>query len=320
MHQRFKELLKEARGESHLVLVVSVDVRSFSTFSLAVESVEAAIYIKKIYERIVNDYFPTASFFKPTGDGLLLVFHFEEATLKDQANELVHQSRRLVADFATLLEGDLVINFAVPDRVGIGIARGAASALVADETILEYSGRVLNMAARLTELARPEGVVIADSLGIGLLEPALGDELTADEVYVRSVAEEATMLVHYDSERTAIPPRNRRPFKDPTWERVEEKHLLRELRERLPQYAIALPSAPLDREHVRVEVLLPKAAADGSRHESLGALAGIEGFTLNELPGRCLVQLDMGAIVALVMAEGADEDWPVNISVSYLPA
>jgi class 3 adenylate cyclase len=321
VHRRFKELLNDAQGDVHLVFVVSVDVRAFSTFSLEVESVEAITYLKKVYARIISDYFPDASFFKSTGDGMLLVYHVDEANLGRQANELARQSRRLVADFPELLHDDPVLNFPMPRQLGIGLARGVAAALTAGDTVLDYSGKVLNLAARLTELARPEGVVIADSFGLHLLDDDLQAELTGDSIYVRSVAEDAAMAVHYDAALTSIPPRNRQSFKEPAWRNLEERHPLQELRARSPHYVIALPSAPLDRDHVCVDFVLPQAGTDGGCHESLGFLVRVLAFDVEQMPGRgWLVRLHMTDILDYVVAQQIEEHWPIRIGITYLPA
>lgn len=73
MHTEFRKLLDDVTGVSEFVLAVNIDIRGLSSFSMRVESPETAIYLKRVYTRIIEDYFPNASFFKPTGDGLLII-------------------------------------------------------------------------------------------------------------------------------------------------------------------------------------------------------------------------------------------------------
>jgi hypothetical protein len=47
MDDQFLSVLDSATGRSELVIVVTADIRGFSKFSLEVESVETAIFIKK---------------------------------------------------------------------------------------------------------------------------------------------------------------------------------------------------------------------------------------------------------------------------------
>ena len=79
------------------VIVLNVDIRDFSTFSERVESVQAALYIKKVYQKLLAEYFPDATFFKPTGDGLLLIYSFDDESLKSVSRSVVKTSLRLIA-------------------------------------------------------------------------------------------------------------------------------------------------------------------------------------------------------------------------------
>ncbi|MCJ7692880.1 MAG: hypothetical protein MUO22_05640 [Sedimentisphaerales bacterium] len=72
MHRNLRKLLENAEGVSEFIIAINVDIRGFSEFSLQVESPDAAMYVKRVYIRLVDDYLTGASFFKPTGDGLLL--------------------------------------------------------------------------------------------------------------------------------------------------------------------------------------------------------------------------------------------------------
>ena len=51
----------------------------------------------------------------------------------------------------------------------IGISRGTVCRLVSKGKTLDYSGRVVNLASRLMDDARPSGVVFDASVGIDLL-------------------------------------------------------------------------------------------------------------------------------------------------------
>ena len=69
MHKLFKDALPDAEGRSEHVVAIIADIRGFSEFSTRQESPNTAMYIKRVYMRLIEDYFPFASFFKPTGDG-----------------------------------------------------------------------------------------------------------------------------------------------------------------------------------------------------------------------------------------------------------
>jgi len=64
----FRDLLAEAQGRSEFVIVVVADVRGFSAFSKRHESTDIAMFIKRFYMRLMDDYFANASFYKTTLD------------------------------------------------------------------------------------------------------------------------------------------------------------------------------------------------------------------------------------------------------------
>ena len=78
-----RDLLAEAQGKSEYVITVVADVRGFSTFSKQHESTDIAMFIKRFYMRLIDDYFSKAGFFKTKGDGLLMTFPYSESNLRE---------------------------------------------------------------------------------------------------------------------------------------------------------------------------------------------------------------------------------------------
>lgn len=165
MHRTFKKLLPDAHGDTELVVAINLDIRGYTRFSESVDSVLALLYMRKVFEKLTADYFKTATFFKSTGDGLLLVVPWDDHNLEGVIAEVVTDSFRLMTDFPTLCANDPAINFPVPDSLGIGLSRGSASLLRTRRTVLDYSGRPLNLASRLMEVARPAGIVADHAFG-----------------------------------------------------------------------------------------------------------------------------------------------------------
>jgi len=62
-----RDQLAEAQGKSEFVIVVVADVRGFSVFSKRHESTDIAMFIKRFYMRLMDDYFSEANFLKVTG-------------------------------------------------------------------------------------------------------------------------------------------------------------------------------------------------------------------------------------------------------------
>jgi class 3 adenylate cyclase len=261
MHRQLKQLLGSAQGESKSVIAINADVRGFSKFSLERESVETGIYVRKVYEAILDEYFPDSSFFKPTGDGLLIIIDVPEGdsdALKAASTKSVDASMRLVEDFPSLLDGDEWIYFSTPKRLGIGIARGTACRLTADDMTLDYSGAVLNTASRLMDIARPRGVVLDEAFPVGLLEDGQKERFTKDEnVYIRSLAEDFPRTVYYDSTWTEISPSSRRLPNEIEWQEVRDSRSFTEYKEKAPSFVYALDSRPLDPDRIWIEIYFP---------------------------------------------------------------
>jgi len=81
MHRTFRKLLESAIGISEFIIAVNLDIRGFSSFSKEVESPSVAMFIKKVYMKLIDTYFSDASFFKSTGDGLLMIIPYTEKNL-----------------------------------------------------------------------------------------------------------------------------------------------------------------------------------------------------------------------------------------------
>ena len=106
MTQRLKDQLAGAAGDSRFAIVVFLDIRGFSTFAKLAESSETAVFLKSAYTSIMEDYFGDASFFKPTGDGLLVILDYEEANLQEVVQMAVETSVRLVEAFPAICADD----------------------------------------------------------------------------------------------------------------------------------------------------------------------------------------------------------------------
>ena len=122
-----------------------------------------------------------------------------------------------------------MINFEQPENVGIGIAQGAASRLVADGHVLDYSGRVLNLASRLMELARPRGVVFDDGFGRGLVPEDVAARFRSLDGYLRGVSPDDKVTVHYVPDLTVIPASFSTPPSEIKWETATLRMTLKEL-------------------------------------------------------------------------------------------
>ena len=192
LHERLRELLSSARAESCQVVATFLDIRGFSTFSAQGESFDSALYLRSVFDTILSAHFDDTVFFKPTGDGLLLIHELPSNALAVPAiiDSILSRAVTLVAAFGQITADDYMINFPVPKKLGVGIARGSATRLISDGGVLDYTGRCLNLAARLMDKARPSGVVFADIHAKQLMTPEVAMLFTVDEVCIRGISEQ----------------------------------------------------------------------------------------------------------------------------------
>jgi hypothetical protein len=280
------------------------------------ESSEAAIFLRSTYTKILDDYFSTASFFKPTGDGLLIILDYDDANLRKVVQTAVQTSIRLIEDFPNICAGDPMVNFETPDKLGIGIARGAATSLISDGKTLDYSGRPLNLAARLMDLARPCGVVFSANLGFDLLDEDTSKNFEEDEVYVKGLAEEKPTKVYYLKGKTIIQESNRHPLN--RWARKTEPRETMTFKEakRRSRYLFPIGAEPADKSEIKVHIRHKKVLPSGRPDRRLysGRTYSVEYV---ERAGRKYARIDYPQIVRQLEADGVKPNWQIGVQVEY---
>ena len=317
VYEHFRTHLDEAVGISEFVIAVNLDVRGFSRFSLAVESGEAALYIKSVYKRVLNDYFPRAKFTKPTGDGLLLVIPYTEKDLVERLSETLEAALKVVDEFPTITSGNAMINFEVPRHVGIGISRGAACKLQAGDLTLDYSGKVLNHASRLMDVARPAGVVFDKALGNHLLPDKLLGRFDPADIYLRGIAEEKPVTIYYTKELTKISRAQQTPLSKPVWK--TEEHKLEPSNLRLATWKeTVLESEPSAPEMLVVKLSYQVPGSNSRRPVDMvyELDAGVH-YKYYEEAGASKIDLNNRSIADLLEKRKAILSAPVSVSYHY---
>jgi class 3 adenylate cyclase len=316
MHREFRALLDKAVGTSEYVVVLIIDVRGFSAFSTRVDSADAGLYIKKVYARIIDDFFPEASFFKPTGDGLLLTLPYTEETLDETVRQALERSFGLVQSFGTLVTDDKMITFDVPTDVGIGVARGSASCLRSGDRILDYSGRILNLSSRLMNIARPSGIVTDGSFSPELVGDDLERRLRTDHVYLPGIAEATPVEVRYSWEFTTIAARAKQPLAEYKWKTWTETRTLKQLEDSSGRFLVELQERPVDEAEIQVSSRHPRATRSGAKAAGILGVTDVP-FDYSLEAGRPMVALHYNAIAATLRNTGVKGPWPVTIEIRY---
>lgn len=314
MHRQFRKLLENAKGISQYIIAIVIDIRGFTPFCQTVDSVDVATYIKKVYIKIIDACFPDASFYKPTGDGLVVVIPYTEESLKEVMKSTMESCLNLLQDFGNLCKNEHMINFDTPNKIGIGITRGSACCITSEDKILDYSGKVLNLASRLMDVARPSGIVFDSSFGFGLLSKEKQELFSEEAIYVRGIAEEKPITVYYSNKYTLIPASYKEPIKEPKWENVRHVTLFEKFKLLEPNLILTLKGKPLDKKRIAVRIMHP----------------GIEGYDMNyhktvkdkeidyqKRGRRHLIFFEVKPLVKLFESAGAKEGTPITFDIDY---
>jgi len=316
VHKELKALLPKATGRSEFIIALMIDIRGFTSFSMSRESSEAAIFLKKVYQTILDKYFPEAAFFKLTGDGLVIIVPYTEEGLKESCTNMVKKCLDLIRDFSSLCNGDPAIYFVVPRKVGIGLSRGAATCVISGDKVLDYSGRVLNLASRLTDIARPSGIVCDAKFGIELLPHELKEQFLQDSVYLRSIAENTPIGIYYTKEHTTIPAFNKTPIEETKWETSRIFFTLKQIKDMRPKFGYYLPTEPIDPKQIKVVIIHPKTKR-GTRIKGISTRWNFRGFRYRLDAAKPRVTMNFKMLARKLRLRGVKQRWKVTIEVSY---
>lgn len=318
MYKEFLELLEKATGRSEYVIAVNLDIRSFTPFCQKEDPLHVATYLKKIYSKIITGYFKNTSFYKPTGDGLIIIIPFTEEKLQKVARKTINSCLNLLENFGSLCDNEPMVNFDTPDKIGIGLTRGSACCIISkkDNKILDYSGRILNFASRLMDMARPSGIIFDESFGINLLSDRTKKLFSEDTVHIRGVAEETPIKIHYTKKHTLISDSYHYPLKEPKWNTITSEDTLKTLKTLIDRYGFELDKKPLDENKIRVNISHPKPKQEGFRREYDYTIDNKE-ILLEQKGNKYHVILLIHDIIKDLESQGATEDMTIKIDIIY---
>jgi hypothetical protein len=211
-----------------------------------------------------------------------------------------------------------MINFKVPEKVGVGMARGAVTALVSGGTVLDYSGRPLNLASRPMDLARPTGVVFDESLGIDLLPEQLAKRFAPESVYIRGLAEREPITVYYSTDYTTIKESSKQPLDKVTWKTDSIDLTLKLIKERGPNWRHRLSKTPASPNNVQVQITHPAVGPSGRKRDFFTFVPLSPKYFRYEVdPIGPFVSVAYYQVARMVEEVGVKSSWPITISVQY---
>lgn len=317
-----RDLLVRAEGRSEFVIVVFVDVRGFTRFSQTHESPDTAMFIKRFYLKLLNDYFPEASFCSPTGDGLMMIFPYDEQSLPQVSGAVLDACVRCLSDFSMMFTGDPMINFEVPQNIGFGVARGTACCLHATEDdghdeAIDYSGHLLNQARALVDLARPSGIVVDGGFRAEMIPESLVGDFERQLIYLPVVAESEPVEVFIQKDFVRLPASARKPILEKPWKTHHSVVNIAQLGAIGDTYAVVLPTQVDPAEEVTVTMVTP-AMRNGHEIQGFSVEHSFESFDVSNKARRALVSLDLKRALRLLETNSVPTDCDVSFRIQYV--
>lgn len=308
-----KERLAKAKGRSEHVMSIFMDIRGFSAFSKENESPNIAIYVKKLFLKVLQDYFSEATYAKPTGDGLLIIYPYDEGSLATVADKVVGSSLRCVEDFHALCLNEPMLNFSLPQNVGFGISRGLACCLYEGKTIIDYSGHILNLAARLNGVARPAGVVIDGSfLNSGLDQEFLAS-FERDHVYLKGVADESSVEILYQKHKVKVTDGYRKSLASTKWEEEKIEFEAKELKD-VFVWRHNLPARADEAKGLKVKLSIPNPTKSNPDRSSLYELDDFK-YEAEPRPG---IEINMDPVKSIMASRRLASKKKIRVIVNWV--
>lgn len=317
MHREMRRLLPKATGFSEFAIAVTVDIRDFSSFAGNQDATGVAEFVKRFYTAVIDRYFLRPKFYKPTGDGLLILRPYSERTLATTACACVQAALKLVTDFPSLFVADPMLNFPVPQRLGVGLSRGAVCGLISGKRILDYSGRCLNLSARMMDFARPSGVVLDSSFGVELLPATLASQFAEGAVCIKGIAPRMPLGIHYTKEWTVIPPRAGEPIEQTAWAKEHQTRTLRQIKNRAPVFLHTLTAKPSLPVEITMQIRHPCVVGGRKARDGTMYVHTFKGFTYTEFANSHTLRVDYAALVSLLEGMNVRLGWDVDIDIIY---
>jgi class 3 adenylate cyclase len=313
MTQTFAEALVDAQGRSEFVIVVVADIRGFSAFSTTNESPNIAMFIKRFYLKLINNYFKEANFVKPTGDGLLMTFRYSEQDLLNVSERVVEACLTCLNDFPTICKDDPMINFLVPQAIGFGIARGTACCLFSGEQILDYSGHLLNLASRLNDLARPSGIVFDGNYLSAVIPEAQRRMFKEQKVFLRSIAEDRPITVFYLDKYVEVSELSLSPLAGENWKTIVKTFTKAQFY-KLGIWEQDLPTPVKSRDKIKVTIAAPKKGMKG-----LLEVVEVKDFSYSEKGSNPTIEIDLETARKDPDIQSTARNAEIKLTIEYVP-
>jgi len=246
----------------------------------------------------------------------MIIVPYNERNFVRRFNQVIVDSLAVLDTFSSICDGDPLINFETPANVGIGISRGSACKIVSEGRVVDYAGRVLNLTARLMDLARPAGVVF-EGINLAILGEPLRGNFASKHVFLRGVSESAPIEIFYTKDATIIPDRWEKPLEDATYQSLKRSDTLANMR-KFKTFAMPLDPTPINKEDILVVMKYP-VYYNGELQNDVRARKVITKFTCKKEAGEFFISFPFQEFAGELAEDGVQDADLVSFEIRYVP-
>ena len=308
-----RKKLLSAEGRSEFIIAVVCDIRGFTEFSTFHESPDTAMFVKRFYLQLLEKYFQKAVFVKPTGDGMLMTFSYTEKNLPQVSDYVLSSCFSAIADFPIMFADDPMINFSTPQNLGFGISRGPACCLHSGKDVIDYSGHVLNLAARLNDIARPKGIVVDGQYLLQAISKEYSNTFSQMEVFLKSIAEDQPRSVLVSKEVT-VPSYACSPLSTDKWEGQKYELSVSQLTKLTGNFVIPLKAEAKSQDKIKIQFGWPNKKLKG--YTSSREYSGIHYYTDSSGPK---VKMDLTQAKEIITEQKLSSKTVVHFDIQFVP-
>jgi len=222
----------------------------------------------------------------------------------------------VLKEFGTFCANDPMINFEIPRKIGIGMSRGTACRLISKNKIIDYSGRVLNLASRLMDFARPTGIVFDADFGIELLSNEQVKLFCKESIYIKGIAEREPIDIWYTKDLIKVPASAKQPLDKIKWKIDPHHWTLGNIKKHAKTFTYTLQSEPIDPEAIRVKIHHP-AILKGRKQSGYETTFQFANFEYILEAGKPNIEIQFDALAKRLESNGVKNPWPVKLEIIY---
>lgn len=164
------------------------------------------------------------------------------------------------------------------------------------------------------DMARPQGVVFDESLGLSLLPKAIQKQFDTDEVYIRGVAEDRAVAVYLTND-VRLPSERKKPFGSQLFQEETIEETLSHVRQSAA-YVHRLRYTPVDPSRILVAIAYPAMQGGRRSPSKWKTQRRYPHFKFEDEDGDPRIVVNYQKFAASVKGS-CRATWPIRVRITY---